>query len=246
MPSGKIMSIISQHLYRRILPILVFGIAMGFMEAVIVVYLRELYFPNGFDFPLTLPDDPLILFAELVREITTVIMLLALAWVAARTYLARFAWFLFTFAVWDIFYYVGLKVFLGWPDSLLTWDILYLIPVTWIGPVLAPVISSVFMVILAYAFLLADQRGLKIRPLDWLFIWLGAFLIFITFIWDFSAMIFNNGLAGDFIKLADNEKYLELVSAYVPEYYNWPLFVTGIFLISMAIIRILRVRPAKH
>ena len=240
------MSIINQHLHRRILPIFVFGIAMGFMEAVIVVYLRELYFPDGFGFPLTLPDDPLILTAELVREITTVVMLLALAWVAARSYLGRFAWFLFSFAVWDIFYYIGLKLFLGWPETLITWDVLYLIPVTWVGPVLAPVISSVFMVLLAWAFLFAEHRRIKIRRLDWLFIWLGAFLIFVTFIWDFTAMIIKHGLARNFFALPENEEYLEHVASYVPQYYNWPLFFAGIFLISLAIFRILRVRAARH
>lgn len=237
---------ISQHLHRRILPILVFGIAMGFMEAVIVVYLRELYFPEGFGFPLTLPDDPLILAAELVREVATVVMLLALAWVAARSYLARFAWFLYSFAVWDICYYVGLKVFLDWPDSLLTFDILYLIPVTWIGPVLAPLISSVFMIILAFAFLYTEHYKRRVKRSEWILIWVGAFLIFVTFVWDFTAMIINHGLAGNFFKLHTNEKYLELVGSYAPQYYNWPLFITGIFLISLAIFSILRVRPARQ
>lgn len=233
------MSLVKQYFKSRILPIAIFGIAMGFMEAVIVVYLRELYFPDGFDFPLFLPDKHLIIIAELIRELATLLMLLTLAIVAGKSFNSRFAWFLFSFAVWDIFYYVGLKVLLDWPLSWFTWDILFLIPVTWIGPVLAPIISSVLMIILGYSFLSAEQKMVRVAIIDWALILVGAFLIFYTFVFDFSQLIFQNGLLVDVFNLLDNSKYLGLVSAYVPEYYNWPLFTGAAFIITIAIYRIL-------
>lgn len=238
------MSILKKY-QTTIFAVTIFGIAMGVMEAVIVVYLRKLFFPDGFGFPLTLPGDRLIIVAELVRELATVIMLLGLSWAISRSYLKRFAWFLFSFAIWDIFYYVGLKAFLGWPDSLLTWDILYLIPVTWVGPVLAPVISSVFMIILAFAFLVTDDRKLRVGRNDWILIWLGAILIYITFTWDFTMLIISNGLLPDLFNLIDNPIYTRLIASYVPAWYNWPLFIIGIILITIAIFRILKYRRKR-
>lgn len=223
---------------KRFLIILIFGIAMGFMEAVIVVYLRELYFPGGFGFPLTMPENDTVIIAELVREITTVIMLVCLAWLAGKSFLQRFAWFLYSFAVWDIFYYAGLKVFLGWPDSLLTWDVLYLIPVTWVGPVLAPLISSLLMILLAAVFLLADRKNLTVKPSAWTLIYAGAFIIFLTFIWDFSGLIIKNNQP--LLSLPESREYIALVSTYVPQYYNWPMFSVGAALIVLALILVIR------
>jgi hypothetical protein len=234
------MSVLSKHLYSKILPITIFGIAMGVMEAVIVVYLRELYFPNGFEFPMNIPDNPVILVAELAREVATIVMLLALAWAVTRSYLGRFAWFLFAFAVWDIIYYVGLKVFLDWPESLFTWDILFLIPVTWVGPVLVPVLCSVLMIILAFAFLKTEDLGEKVQKMDWTLIWMGAIVIFITFIQDFSMLIISEGLITDIFNLSESSNYKNLVSTYVPEYFNWPVFAIGFALIIVAVIRIFR------
>lgn len=239
------MSVISKHLYSKILPITVFGIAMGIMEAVIVVYLRELFFPHGFGFPMTIPDNELILVAELAREVTTIVMLIALAWAVSRSYPGRFAWFLFAFAVWDIIYYIGLKIFLDWPESLFTWDILFLIPVTWVGPVMAPVLCSLLMIILAFAFLKTEDSGKRVQKMDWALIWLGAVIIFITFIQDFGLLIISNGLTTNIFNLSESREYQNLVSTYVPEYFNWPLFLAGIVLISIAIIRIFRYSKVK-
>ena len=119
----------------------IFSVAMAFLEAIVVVYLRQLYYPQGFDFPLS-PLAPKTIAMEWLREIATIIMLVAVGAIAGKNPLQKFASFLYSFAVWDIFYYVGLKLILDWPSSLLTWDILFLFPVRWIGPVLAPVICS--------------------------------------------------------------------------------------------------------
>ena len=60
-------------------------------------------------------------------------MLATVGSAAGRTAVGKFAFFLFLFGVWDIFYYIWLKVFLHWPASLLTWDVLFLIPVPWVA-----------------------------------------------------------------------------------------------------------------
>ena len=125
--------------------VITFSIAMAFLEAAVVVYLRELYYPEGFCFPLKiLPSKILVI--ELLREAATIIILAAVGWLSAKSFLGRFAGFMIAFGVWDIFYYVFLKLSLDWPVSLLDWDILFLIPLPWVGPVIAPVLVSICLI----------------------------------------------------------------------------------------------------
>ena len=112
----------------------VFAVAMGFLEAAVVVYLRLHFYPNGFSFPLAvIPDN--ILLVEVVRELATIVMLAAIGWLAGQGFLLRFSFFSLAFGIWDISYYIFLKITLDWPASLLTDDILFLIPLPWVGPV---------------------------------------------------------------------------------------------------------------
>jgi hypothetical protein len=124
----------------------VYAVAMGILESIVVVYLRRLYYPDGFGFPLA-PMDPSVLHCEVIREAMTLIMLVAVAWIAAPTLWGRLIGFLVAFGVWDLSYYAGLKVFLDWPAGLLTPDILFLIPKVWVGPVLAPALVAAAWVI---------------------------------------------------------------------------------------------------
>ena len=105
----------------------VFGIAFGLVESAVVVYIREMYYPEGFNFPLKAISSRVIT-TELWREAATILMLIAIGVLAGKNAVQRFAYFLISFAVWDIFYYVFLKLFISWPESFLTWDILFLIP----------------------------------------------------------------------------------------------------------------------
>ena len=122
-----------------------FAIAMANVETMIVVYLRRLYHPAGFAFPLGRIDPPTYLL-ELTREACTLAMLATFGIAAGRTKVGKGAYFLLVFGLWDIFYYVWLKIFLHWPASLFTWDILFLIPIPWVGPVLAPVSVACTMI----------------------------------------------------------------------------------------------------
>src|SRR6185369_2332457 len=121
---------------KTLLVVIGFSIAMAALESAVVVYLRALYYPDGFNVAMKLIDQKILLI-EIAREAATVVMLLGVGWLAGNNLKDRFAYFLLSFAVWDIFYYLWLKVFIDWPSSLLEWDILFLIPFTWLGPVLA-------------------------------------------------------------------------------------------------------------
>lgn len=165
-----------------------FGVTMGYFEAAVVAYLRELYYPEGFDFPLKIAKNHIML-VEVGREAASIVMLLAVALIAGRSFYERFSFFAIIFAVWDIFYYIWLKVLLGWPQGLFDWDILFLIPLPWIAPVLSPVIVS-FCLIVGAAFILKRlwSGGVFTPNLrEWALAVGGAFLILLSYIVDQDA-----------------------------------------------------------
>lgn len=216
----------------KIVFLIIFGIAMGFLEAAVVVYLRQLYYPGGFAFPLKLmawEGLPI----EYLREISTIVMLFSIGIVAGKNFYERFAYFLFCFGIWDIFYYFWLKVLLNWPPSLLTWDILFLIPVVWVGPVSAPLICAITMIMIAGCILFFQQKGypVRINSLDWALLFLGAFIIFSTFIWDYTKIIIQGGFISRLSAAGTDPDFKKEVSQYIPTFYNWPLFVLGEILI---------------
>ena len=202
-------------LTKKITWLTLFSIAMGFMETVIVVYLRKLYYPRGFDFPLVAMDMD-ILKTEFLREAATVIMLLAIGILAGKTAVQRFAYFIFCFAIWDIFYYIFLKVLLNWPESLFTWDILFLIPLPWVGPVVAPCIISFTMIGLAYVIIYLDERygNAKIIAREWWLFIAGSLVVIFSFI----LVTLKGGLFNINVPM-------------IPQNYNWPLFWIGELLI---------------
>ena len=208
-------------LLKKFTTVTFFSIAMGFLEAAVVVYLREIIYPEGFCFPLK--EIPLnIFFVELGRETSTIIMLVTIAIISGKTLLEKFCYFIYCFGIWDIFYYIWLKVTLNWPPSLLTDDILFLIPVPWTGPVLAPVIVSLTMIIIAVTiiFLLENGYSFVVERSVWVLSISGAMIIFISFIWNFPNMTRQQTL---------------------PEY-HYELLLAGEFLGLSAFIRLLRRR----
>jgi hypothetical protein len=224
-----------------------FAIAMGFLEGIVVVYMRQLYYPDGFDFPLTFLS-PAMLKVEWLREIATVVMLVTIAWLAGRYFIQRLSYFLFTFAVWDIFYYIALKLILDWPSSWLTWDILFLIPITWLGPVLAPVICSLTMIAMAvlYTFLPVKGHPVIIRPLDWILVLSGSALIFFTFISDYLNLILRNGRITDADSPEVKEQLWKAITSFVPDHYNWLLFFTGELMIIVSVFLVVKKSISKE
>ena len=152
---------------KRFIIIVIFSIGLAFIEAVVAVYLRTIFFPEGFVFPLVdfISDQRWLQFLriEACREGAILVVLLCSSCLFGKDFRTRLAYFLTIFAVWDIFYYIWLKVLLGWPSSIMEWDILFLIPVTWAGPVLAPVIISLTMLTGAMLILRRESCGQPLR-----------------------------------------------------------------------------------
>ena len=171
----------------RFCVVIVFSIAFANIEATVVVYLREIFHPDGFHFPMIVlgegPNWKRFLFTEIGREAATMVLILTTCWLAGRNHHQRFAYFLAIFAVWDIFYYVWLKVLINWPASIMDWDILFLIPVTWASPVLYPVLISIAWLVFAVMILYRDLCGRPIRTTtpDWLAFGTSAVFIVVSF-----------------------------------------------------------------
>ena len=146
----------------RLAVLTVFAIAMGHLEAVVVVYIRHILgivpTPEHLNRAVFEQVPAWLLATERGREAATIIMLLALGVLAGRRPLTKLAVFLFAFGLWDIFYYVSLKVLIGWPASLQTTDLLFLIPKPWFAPVWLPVSIASVMVAVALGLFAVGRR----------------------------------------------------------------------------------------
>lgn len=125
------------HKTERLLWVSIYAVAMALLEAAVVVYLRGL---------LDVSADRVSLGSygrvEVGREVATVVMLVAVGWLSGKTGADRLAYGLLAFGLWDIGYYAWLRVLIGWPATLLDWDLLFLVPLPWWGPVLAPALIA--------------------------------------------------------------------------------------------------------
>lgn len=223
-------------IYKTILWLTVFSIAMGFLETSVVVYLRKLYYPEGFKFPLV-PVTRDIATTEFFREIATIIMLIGAGVMAGKNAIQRFVFFLFSFAIWDIFYYVFLKVLLNWPESLFTWDILFLVPVPWVGPVIAPCIVSLSMIVLTLVVVYFQEKGkyVYITFMEWLLFIFGSITAIVSFMWDYLIYVTSYGADRGVWTLSSNKNMFDEVKNYVPQHFNWWLFWLGQGIICLAI-----------
>ena len=210
--------------------LVIFSISMAYLESAVVVYLREIYYPDGFSFPLT-PINADIVMTEFWREIATIIMLAGIGILTGNSSSQRFAFFLLTFAIWDIFYYVFLYALLGWPSSLLTWDILFLVPIPWVGPVITPIIVSLTMILLASS-LIHFKKNLNLN--QWLLSILGSLVVIISWVldfWNFSSNQLSNGAW----TLSSEQELFGSSEQYIPGSFNWYIFLIGILLLLTAI-----------
>jgi hypothetical protein len=132
------------------------ALAFGVIEGAVAVYLREIYVRDASlgvssripDLAITLVSLPERLVSlEIVREACTMILLAATAWLSGRRLADRIGVFLLAFGIWDLVYYVVLRVFLGWPSRVNTWDVLFLIPVPWVAPMWTPALIAVLFVV---------------------------------------------------------------------------------------------------
>ncbi len=208
---------------QKLLLVGLYAAAMAWVESAVVYYLRvtidrvEPYQPNPLP-PTTLGFGRV----EVVREAATLIMLLAVGWLAGRTSRARLGYALVAFGVWDILYYTFLIPMTGWPRSLLDWDILFLLPLPWWGPVLAPVSISALMIVCGA---LMSQFDLAVPRHTWLLNFAGVAVTLYVFMADAIG-----ALGGG----------VEAVRAVLPVSFNWPLFVVALALMSAPVIASLR------
>lgn len=217
---------------RRIIWITAFAIAMGYFEGAVVVYLREIFYPSGFSFPLVRIGDRIAV-VELLREAATIIMLVTAGALAGKSKTQRFAFFLLTFGIWDIVYYATLYFSLGWPSSLAEWDILFLIPVPWVGPVWAPCLLSVVMITGSVIVITKLERspGLQTRGSHWILAVGGAVICLAAFMADYVRYV--SRLHG--FKRIFSREAMDSFSHYMPSSFNIVLFSVGVLLMCLSI-----------
>ena len=196
---------------KRFCIVVIFGIAFAYIEAAVVVYLRTIFNPEGFIFPLTeFGIGPLwkqLLLTEIGREAATLVLILTSAWLFGRNLQQRFAYFLIIFAVWDIFYYIWLKVLINWPGSIMDWDILFLIPIAWASPVLAPILISLTLLLFAVIILYSDccANPIKVTLTEWFAFVIAGLVVVVSFC-----------VAG-----------LHITKPNFESYFYWPIFALG-------------------
>jgi hypothetical protein len=201
--------------------IVLFALAMAYLESAVVVYLNgALGAPVGDIFPLrpAIAAQGLVAI-EVGREAATLVMIALIGVIAGRTWVERLAWSAVVFGAWDIGYYGWLFVFSGWPPSLATNDLLFLIPVPWVGPVWSPIAVSLALVGfgLAAAHALRQGQVVAIRPWHIAAGVGGGVLVILSWTLDFWRIV-DGGFPGD---------------------YPWPVFVAGMLVAAGAAVHAL-------
>ena len=194
----------------RISNVIIFAIAMGILEAICVVYIRQIIFPPDGNIT-NIPISNFNFILEAIREAMTIIMLTTVSILSAYNIRTRLAMFFLAFGTWDILYYVGLRLFLQWPGSIMEWDTLFLIPVALYSPVLVPVLISFYFIFGSIFIVLHEGNGIKLKfSFPVVLLQFSAFVVwYYSFIKD-SAIISENG--------------------YTNAEYSWSLFFLGLVL----------------
>lgn len=182
---------------RQWILVALFAIAFAWVEGAVVVYLRQIYYDGSFSFPIVvnwkdgrIVNDQLMCI-EFVREIATIAILVFIGLVAGKNALQRFCLFMVAFGIWDIFYYIWLWVMIGWPEGLLTWDILFLVPLPWVGPVITPVAIALAMIAAGSLIIYLEEKGLRITWTwhDWAIEMTCGLIMIVAFCWDWKNII---------------------------------------------------------
>ncbi len=210
------------------LVVAVFAMAMAWVESSVVFYLRTMV-----DRIEPYQANPLPFFgglgkAELIRELATMVMLLTIGWLAGKTWRNRIGYSAIAFGLWDIFYYVFLKLLCGWPNSVFDWDILFLLPLPWWGPVWAPV--SIVLLMILWGTLASQLEGSP-RPSDsrsripWALNFFGMAIALYVFM-------------ADSLRVAGTSP--SALRTLLPTYFNGTLFILALLLMAAPIFPELR------
>jgi hypothetical protein len=199
--------------------VVTFAIAMAWIESATVYYLRtmvdriEPYQHNP------LPIQGNLGAVELAREAATLVMLVTVGALAGRTLQTRLGYTAIAFGAWDVFYYVFLRIMTGWPRSILDWDVLFLLPLPWWGPVLAPVSIALLMIVWGTLVSQRHRDGAEIptTATTW---WLTSFGITLA-LYVFMADA-----------LASLPHGIDATRLVLPKTFNWLVFVVALALMS--------------
>ena len=180
----------TRHRSQTYIALWIVGLTLGWFEAAVVVYLRQIFYPAGFQFPLAIMPARL-LGVEVTREACSLVLLGAIGWLAGRRLADRLGAFLLLFGIWDLMYYVVLKLVLGWPAGLdlRTWDILFLIPLPWTGPIWAPALVALAFVVIGSWLVWTGDRRRVYRAVDVAVLSLAAVVIVLSFLAEWRAVI---------------------------------------------------------
>ncbi len=181
----------------RVFLLAAFAAAMAFVEAAVVVYLRAVI-GAGPLFPMKeLP--PLLLSVEIGREVATLVMLVSVALLSARGGARRMGAFLLLFSVWDVLFYAWLRIAIGWPAGVNDWDILFLIPLPWVGPVWSALLICAGMAVFAVLFLRMPKEA-PFSPGLWGWVCgiVGAAVVVASYILEWKKIEYGQGVPTDF------------------------------------------------
>jgi hypothetical protein len=196
--------------------VMAFAIAMAWVEAASVFYIRALvdriepYQANP------LPINDALGYVELWREAATLVMIATLGVLAGRTWHRRAGYAAIAFGAWDIFYYVFLRLMTGWPRTLLDWDILFLLPLPWWGPVLAPVSIALVMIVWGTLATQSDDAATGARW-AWAVACVGIVIALAVFMVDAWRAL---------------PPGREAVLRVLPDDFNWPMFCVALLLMA--------------
>lgn len=207
---------------KRWLTVVAYAIAMAWLEAAVVFYLRKL--SDRLDPYKTEPLPPVdgITGVELIREAATLLMLFTVGMLAGRNWRSRWGYAAIAFGVWDIFYYVFLKVIIGWPNSLIDWDVLFLLPLPWWGPVIAPVMIASLMIMWGtLASQWEHQRPFRSEWRAWGLNFAGCALALYVFMEDAIRVV---GKGEDALRML------------LPSRFDWPLFCVALLLMAVPVL----------
>jgi hypothetical protein len=210
---------------RTLLWLTLFSLAMAQVEASVVIHLRTIYYPAR-----QLQIFPLVLFThrdlaiELVRELATVVMILSVALISGRGITRVFAAFVFVFGLWDLFYYLWLKIMIGWPVSWAEWDVLFLLPWPWLGPWLTPSFIALLFVVWG-GWVLSLPTDLHFTRNTTLMFLLGTLLALAAFLQPAAFVLWNGEAA---------------LRSFLPDRFCWLLYVSGYLLMVASLWRVTR------
>jgi hypothetical protein len=218
---------------RTWLLVVVFAIGMAWFESACVYYLRVLFDRLDPYQANPLPFRGVMARVELVREAATLLMLFTVGALAGKTWRTRLAYATIAFGIWDIFYYVFLNVIYGWPASLFAWDLLFLLPLPWWGPVLAPMCIAVLMIVWGtlVSQSAADDPATSVTSTAWRLGWLGVSLALYVFMADAIRAV---------------PQGFDVVTNVLPQAFNWWGFIAALALMAAPVAQIAWRMLARH